>query len=155
MDAWLNEVRDEIERARVKFPRNEKLLTDDVAKRNALLDKALDLAAREALKRAEREPWAANAPWIMAFKEWALLHGADDPSGAMLWADLHIATILHAVNHFARLEAEVRAQAERCAQLEEALRDLTPDNINDVSLNEWARRQAKARALLGVEDSHG
>lgn len=76
------------------------------AERNKLLDDAFHGAIVSALMKARDEPWSAEAPWIMAFKEWALHHGVEDPSGAMLWAELHVGTILHAVNNFARVESD-------------------------------------------------
>ena len=86
---------------------------DTTTERNTLLDKAFYRAVSDALERAGNEPWSAEAVWIRAFREWALHHGADDPTGALLWADLHIATILYAVNNFdaeraRRQEAEAK-----------------------------------------------
>lgn len=91
--------------------------TDTLAERNAFLDKALEGAIESALMKARTEPWSADAPWIMAFKEWALHHGVEDPSGAMLWADLHIGTILRAVNNFARIESDWFSAVKQAAHL--------------------------------------
>lgn len=106
--------------------------------RNELLDKALHLAAQNALKKAAAEPWSAEAPWIMAFKEWALQHSVEDPNGAMLWADLHVSTILHAVNNFDRIKRALSA-------LVQSIR--TDGGIAD---EDWPELEAAEAALMGA-----